>query len=60
MKRSYTAPVIIDYGSVARLTQGRGGSGVDSTAMGAPSFSMAMFMHMRMLPFDPLMPPFAC
>ena len=34
MRRDYQAPVVTDYGTVSRLTQGMGGSGVDSLGPG--------------------------
>ena len=46
MRRDYQAPVVTDYGTVSRLTQGMGGSGVDSLAMGARVASMSMAMNM--------------
>ncbi len=57
MRRDYQAPVVTDYGTVSRLTQGMGGSGVDSLGPGAPVASMSMPMHMGGSPIPPAMYP---
>jgi hypothetical protein len=57
MKRAYSTPAVTDYGTVARLTQGMGGSGVDSLGPGAPVATMSMLMNSFGSPVPPAMYP---
>ncbi len=57
MRKNYVSPTVTDFGSVSRLTQGMGGSGVDSLALGAPVATMSMPMHTGGSPIPPAMYP---
>jgi hypothetical protein len=57
VRKLYGTPVVSDYGTVGRLTQGMGGSGVDSLGPGAPVATMSMLMNSAGSPVAPGMYP---